>query len=115
MWQTVTGKVEPDESAFDAAKRELEEETGLTDGKWYKVPFLGGFYDMKRNTVESVPTFAFVVDSFPLIVLSDEHTESRWIKRDELESFFPIPDHTNGCIQIEKLLLNSEQKRIFEI
>lgn len=115
MWQTITGKIEENEHAFDAAKRELLEEAGIVSDKWFKIPFLGGFYDMKRNTVESVPAFAVVFDSFINIELSDEHSEYSWIKTVELEDFFPIPDHIQGALQVEKLLSNPEQLRVFSI
>ena len=113
MWQTITGTLEENENAFDAAKRELKEEAGLVTDVWYKLPFLGGFYDIKRDRVESVPTFAVVFDDFKNIMLSEEHTEYNWLKNSELEQFFPIPDHINGAIQLEKMLHNPLQLRIF--
>lgn len=115
MWQTITGKVEENEHALDAAKRELQEESGLVTEQWYKIPFLGGFYDMKRNTVESVPSFAVVFNNFIEVKISDEHSEYSWIKTTELEDYFPIPDHINGALQVEKLLSNPEQLRVFSI
>lgn len=115
MWQTVTGTLEVDENAFEAAKRELLEESGLVADKWYKLPYLGGFYDLRRDTVESVPTFAVVLEDFIDIVISDEHSEFSWLKNSELENFFPIPDHVNGAIQLEKIIRNPEQLRIFSI
>jgi dATP pyrophosphohydrolase len=115
MWQTITGKVEPNEHALDAAKRELAEETGLYSAVWYKVPFLGGFYDMKRNSVESVPAFAVVFDDMVDVRLSEEHSQYKWIGADELESVFFIPDHVNGALQFEKLIKSPEQQRIFAV
>lgn len=115
MWQTITGTLELNENAFDAAKRELQEESGLITSNWFKLPFLGGFYDINRNTVESVPTFAVVFDDFRDILLSDEHTAYNWLKNSELEEFFPIPDHINGAIQLEKMIHNPDQLRIFSL
>jgi|APTNR8051073442_1049403.scaffolds.fasta_scaffold02856_2 dihydroneopterin triphosphate diphosphatase len=115
MWQTITGTLELNENAFDAARRELKEESGLITDVWYKLPFLGGFYDLKRDTVESVPTFAVVFEDFRDIILSEEHTEYNWLKNSELEQFFPIPDHINGALQLEKMLRNPEQLRIFSL
>jgi len=115
MWQTITGTLEEDENAFDAAKRELKEESGLIIDTWYKLPYLGGFYDLRRDTVESVPTFAVVLEDFRNIIISEEHTEFSWLKNSELEHFFPIPDHVNGAIQLEKIIRNPEQLRIFSI
>jgi len=115
MWQIVTGSVEPDEHAYDAAIRELKEETGLESEVWYKLPYLGGFYDMKRNTVESVPAFAVLYQNKPNIIISDEHSEYKWIKNSEIENYMPIPDHINGIMQLEKLMNNQEHLEIFRI
>lgn len=115
MWQTITGKVEENEHALFAAKRELLEESGLVSDKWYKIPFLGGFYDMKRNSVESVPSFAVIYDKVVEVKLSTEHSEYSWIKTTELEDYFPIPDHINGALHLEKLITNPEQLRVFSV
>lgn len=115
MWQTITGTLEVGENAFDAAKRELQEESGLITDTWYKLPYLGGFYDLRRDTVESVPTFAVILEDFRDIIISVEHTEYNWLRNSELEDFFPIPDHVNGALQLEKIIRNPEQLRIFSI
>lgn len=115
MWQTVTGAVDHNEQAYDAAIRELKEEASLESKFWYKLPFLGGFYDMKRNTVESVPAFAVIYSDKPNIKLSDEHSEYKWLKGSELEEYLPIPDHVKGAFELEKLLKNQEHLDIFRI
>jgi len=115
MWQTITGTVEKNEHAYEAAVRELKEEAGLESNNWFKIPFLGGFYDLKRNLVESVPSFAVIYNSFVDIRISDEHSEYSWIKSPELEDYFPIPDHINGALQVEKLMSNPQQLRVFSI
>lgn len=115
MWQIVTGSVEPNEHAYDTAVRELKEETGLVSDKWYKLPFLGGFYDMKRNSVESVPAFAVIYQSKPNIIVSEEHSEYKWVKNSDIENYMPIPDHVNGIMQLEKLMNNQEHLEIFRI
>lgn len=115
MWQTVTGTVEANEHAFDAAKRELEEETGLLSDIWFKVPFLGGFFDMKRNTTEQVPAFGILLSDFPNVRLSAEHSAFKWVPTAELDNVFFIPDHVNGALQFEKLIKNPEQQRIFAV
>lgn len=115
MWQIVTGSVEPDEHAFAAAKRELSEETGIQSDSWYKLPFLGGFYDIKRNSVEGVPAFAVILSGSNSISLSEEHSEYKWLRIEELEEYMPIPDHIAGSIRLEKLISNQEHLEIFRI
>lgn len=79
LWQFVTGKVRPGEHAVDAARREMEEETGLVPIRFWTVPHCSTFYDPGADAVEVVPFFAAQVDEGSAPRLSREHEECLWL------------------------------------
>ena len=76
-YQNITGSVEKEETFFDAATRELFEETGLNKpliDTQLQFEFLDrwGF-----KVIEKV--FLCKLDKIPTIILSDEHLSYKWI------------------------------------
>ena len=92
-WDFPKGMVEPGESELDAARREVEEETGLADldypfGDEYKetVPYAG-------NKVARYYVAETDVEKIELPVSPElgrpEHHEYRWVSFDEAEDLLP--------------------------
>jgi dATP pyrophosphohydrolase len=86
LWQMVTGKVELGETAYEAALREIKEETGLKPGRLWVVPNVNTFYSHEMNTITLLPVFAAKVDDKESVKLSEEHTQSNWYKPEEAKS-----------------------------
>jgi 8-oxo-dGTP pyrophosphatase MutT (NUDIX family) len=92
-WDFPKGMVEPGESELDAARREVEEETGLADldypfGDEYKetVPYAGNKvarYYVAETDVEKVELPVSPELGRP------EHHEYRWVSFDEAEDLLP--------------------------
>lgn len=78
LWQMVTGKVEENETAYQAALREIFEETGLRPQRLWVVPNVNTFYSHENNTISLLPVFAARVSGHEEIKICDEHTESCW-------------------------------------
>ncbi len=83
LWQMVTGKVEAGENAYQAAIREINEETGLNAERIWVVPNVDTFYSHELNEISLLPVFAAKVNGTEKIKISDEHTESCWYKPEE--------------------------------
>ncbi len=79
-WQTVGGHIEErrGETAWQAALRELDEETGLAVERWYRIDRPESFYNPDNDTIYFVPAFAALVAPDARPVLSDEHQAFRW-------------------------------------
>lgn len=77
-WQAVHGHVEADETAWQAALRELEEETGLKPIGFWQIDRVNTFYVAAEDTVLMCPCFAAEIARDDPVRLSCEHSEFRW-------------------------------------
>ena len=84
LWQGVAGKIESGESAWQAALRELDEETGLEPKRMFIADHVSKFYEENGDRINLVPVFGIEVESED-VRLSDEHTEFRWMGIGEAE------------------------------
>ena len=79
IWQFVAGGIEEGESASDAARREMGEETGLDPIALWVVPHISSFYDPVHDAIQCSPMFGAQVGHGPEVVLSNEHQASEWL------------------------------------
>ena len=82
LWQGVAGKIESGEEAWEAAIRELKEETNLTPSKMFIADHVSSFYEKHGDRINFVPVFGIEVDSMD-VTLSDEHCEYKWVELDK--------------------------------
>lgn len=54
LWQPVTGRMNEGETAYEAALREITEETNLTPGEFWVVPNVNSFYNPNKDTVSLI-------------------------------------------------------------
>src|SRR4051794_12642482 len=91
MWAIVRGKIEASETAWQAALRELREETGLVPEEFYALNTVETFYLSQDDTVWHVPGFVAVVRRDVTLTLNDEHDATRWVGRDAIDASFLWP------------------------
>ena len=77
IWQCITGRIKNNEKAFEAAIRELKEETGLTAKKMWTIDRINNYYDPKYDAVFLIPIFGIEVAKKD-ILLSSEHVDYYW-------------------------------------
>ena len=92
-WDFPKGQIEPGEEPIDAAKRETEEETGLTQldfpfGEIYRetLPYAGG--KIARYYIATTNTEKCWLPVNPLLGRA-EHHEWRWVSLDQAEDLLP--------------------------
>lgn len=90
-WESVHGHVEPGETPVDAAKREVQEETGLEVTAWYNLSRCESFFLPRENTVAVIPSFAAVVPSGSEVRLGVEHDAHVWLAPAEARERYSWP------------------------
>ena len=102
VWQMVTGSLEEGETAWQAALREIKEETGLVPDRLYSSNELEIFYEVGQNCINLVPVFVGFMDSEQAVSLSHEHCEHRWISPGECKNYLPFEQQWNMIMTIER-------------
>lgn len=83
VWQMVTGSVEDGEKAWQAALREIKEETGITPQKFWVVPNVNSFYSQTADEIIFVPVFVGICEGNTSVLISQEHDEYKWADEKE--------------------------------
>ncbi len=115
VWQPVTGKVENGETAWQAALREIKEETGIIPDRLYSADFVESFYEQSQNSIHLAPVFVGVVDDDRQVILSGEHKEYHWAAPDEACQMVAFDQQMNAIRHIEKYFIINEPKEFFKI
>jgi len=96
IWQMVTGTIEPEEKAYETAKREVFEETGLIPHSFFIVPTVNSFYSYDPEFICLIPVFVCIVEQNAKVKLSNEHSEYRWVNKDEAKILLSWPQQRNS-------------------
>ena len=78
-WCQVAGRIEEGETAWQAALREVREETGLAPNRLYNADILEQFYVAARNIIAILPVFVGYVGEEAEVALNDEHDAHVWL------------------------------------
>ena len=91
-WSTVRGKMKTGEKAWQAALRELREETGIHSPiEFYQLDTVDMFYLWGDDTLWHCPGFCAIVGPEMNITLNHEHDAQRWTPRDQIDRQFIWP------------------------
>lgn len=108
QWRMIGGKVQSDETAWQAALRELSEETGFAPKQFWTVPTINHFYDQSNDRIHLIPAFAaeIALDSVP--VLDDEHEEYIWVDAVKIGEYLVWPEQIRILHAIHHILINDQ-------
>ncbi|NJD22763.1 MAG: NUDIX pyrophosphatase, partial [Melioribacter sp.] len=107
LWQMVTGSIE-NEDAHQTALREVKEETGLTPIKFWVVPNINSFYSPETDVIVMIPVFAVLVDESQKVIISDEHTDFKWVQKEEAVKLLAWPGQRQSVEIIYEYFTNQQ-------
>ena len=82
-WCQVSGSIEEGETAWQAALRELQEETGQRPRAFYSADICEQFYEPQRDAITMAPVFVAYIDPAAQVMLNEEHSAHRWVSIDQ--------------------------------
>ena len=110
LWQGVAGKIEAGEAAWEAAIRELKEETGIEPVRIFVADHVSKFYEAHGDWVNMVPVFGIEVEDEE-VKLSDEHCEFKWVDFNTAHQTLIWSGQKDGIAAVFNML-NSDDDRI---
>ena len=103
-WETVHGHIEPEETPAAAARRELEEVTGLVAERLYNLSRVETFYQHRLDEVALVPVFAAFVAVASAVRTGPEHDRFEWLPPAEARRRFAWPREARALDDVLALL-----------
>ncbi len=113
-WQPVMGHVEEQESAVQAALRELREETGFAAGAeqllvgFWQLETLNSYFLARHDCIMHSPCFAAQVRDNAEPVLDAAHDGHRWVDGDQVDRLFMWPGQRGAVEHIVRDLMAAE-------
>ena len=109
LWQGVAGKIENGESAWQAALRELDEETGIKAKRMFIADHVSKFYEEKGDRINLVPVFGIETETED-VVLSNEHSMFRWMGIDKAERTLVWNGQKKGIRTVYEMLKSNDDR-----
>ena len=105
FWQPITGTLHDGESLEECLIRELSEETGiLVEHILEKRNFFYSFQFQKGTIWQTEFVSAVAIHPNTPIILSEEHTEYRWVSIPDALTLFPKENNKNALREFVKTL-----------
>ena len=109
LWQGVAGKIEAGETAWQAAVRELKEETGLTPIRMFIADHVSTFYEENGDLINLVPVFGIETET-KRITLSSEHSEYKWMDFEDAERTLAWNGQKKGIRTVYEMLISNDDR-----
>ena len=112
VWQCVTGKINSNEKAFQAAIREVKEETQLEPINLWTIEHINLFFEAEHDRLNLIPVFGMEVNNKE-VVLSDEHSDYVWCDIAVATSKMLWAQQIKGLETFNSMLHGSKEKLRF--
>ena len=107
-WCQVAGRIESGETAWEAALREIKEETDLVPARFYSGDICEQFYEHDEECISLVPVFVGYIESNQQVRLNDEHSEFRWVSFEEASMMLPFSGQRKVLEHIREAFVEDE-------
>jgi dATP pyrophosphohydrolase len=104
----IGGKVRDNETYWQAALRELNEETGNIPVNFWAIPTINQFYEASTDQIHHIPAFAAELDPEADIILDEEHSEAEWIYQQEAGLYLHWPEQVRIIGLIHHLITSNK-------
>lgn len=105
LWTYVAGHLEAGETAWQAALRELHQETGLRAASLYSADRCETFYDAREECIAVVPAFVAFVDDDAEVRLNHEHDDHVWLAFGEAIAQLPFSGQRELYADVQRALV----------
>jgi dATP pyrophosphohydrolase len=102
LWSRVVGRIEKGESAADAVRREIAEETGIAVEALYSSGCCDIFFNSGANAIEIMPIFVATFAETPAVTLDHEHLAYRWLSFAEAVDILAYPGQRQAMPEIKR-------------
>lgn len=106
-WQLVSGGMEPNETAWQTALREMREETDLAPAEFYRLSTLTHFYRADNDTLNLAPMFCAIVEENSAVTLNAEHSEFEWVNVRDAHSRLMWPSDREALEEVRSVILGN--------
>ncbi len=113
IWQMITGHIEPGETAVEAAIRETLEEAGANSDNLWSIPHVNSYYNPEQDKICTIPVFVTEVDESFSPKISAEHSEFRWVNKDEAVNLVAWPGQKKSIEIIDEYFSDKLSQLIF--
>ena len=115
VWSYVAGHIEDGETAAQAARRELAEETGLAPRAFYATSFCEQFYDAGNDCIMIVPAFVAYADGDCAVRLNREHSALRWLALDAALRELPFGSQRDLIAHVRREFVNRTPQPVLRL
>lgn len=108
QWRMIGGKVEKGETSWQAALRELKEETALPSRLFWSVPSVNHFYEPETDQIHLIPAFAVEISAGKEPILNREHKQFEWLEIDKAQKRIIWPEQHRLLSIIHNIVTRNE-------